>query len=157
MHPEERDATRAMLTDAYQAYATEMPPEVFEGYLSGVLDTAEGWQLVAVADGEVVGGARFYLPGAATVNLPPDWAWVRAVGVRPSARGTGVARAIMAHIEDTARPATAIALHTLDFMGAAIRLYEQLGYERVPEYDFPAGRGHFTAIAYRLTLAARSH
>ncbi|MFL6126852.1 hypothetical protein [Actinophytocola sp.] len=40
----------------------------------------------------------------------------------------------------------------MDFMRAAIRLYEGLGYERVPEYDFVGGRGSFTAIAYRLPL-----
>jgi GNAT superfamily N-acetyltransferase len=152
MHPDERDDVRAMLTDAYRPYAAEMPPEVFEGYLAGVLNTEEGRQLVAVDDGEVLGSARLYLPGDATVPLPPDWAWVRAVAVRTSARGTGVARAIMGHIAADVRPAPAIALHTLDFMRAAIRLYERLGYERAPEYDFPAGKGHFTAITYRLTL-----
>jgi len=156
MRPEERGEVRAMLTEAYQPYAAEMPPHIFEGYLAGVLDTEEGNQLVALANDEVLGSARHYPPGDATVPLPPDWAWVRAVGVRPSARGIGVARAIMAHIAATAYPATAIALHTLDFMRAAVRLYERLGYERAPEYDFPAGRGHFTAIAYRLDLREES-
>jgi GNAT superfamily N-acetyltransferase len=152
MRPAERDGVRAMLTEAYQQYAKVMPPEVFERYLESVLDTGEGHQLVAVDGDRILGGARLYLPGSATVRLPPDWAWVRAVGVAPAARGTGVAREIMAHCAENTGGATTLALHTLDFMRAAIRLYELLGYERAPEYDFPAGRGAFTAIAYRLPL-----
>jgi len=152
MRPAERDDVRAMLAEAYQQYAKVMPPEVFGRYLGGVLETGEGRQLVAVDGDEILGGTRLYLPGSPTVRLPPDWAWVRAVGVAPSARGTGVAREIMAYCAENAGGATALALHTLDFMPAAIRLYERLGYERAPEYDFPAGRGSFTAIAYRLPL-----
>jgi GNAT superfamily N-acetyltransferase len=101
----------------------------------------------------VLGSARLFLPGDAIVRLPPDWAWVRAVGVRPTALGTGVAAAIMDYCaESAAVSATALALHTMDFMPAAVRLYERLGYERVPEWDFEAGTGAFTAVAYRLLL-----
>jgi ribosomal protein S18 acetylase RimI-like enzyme len=152
MRPEERDEVRALLTEAYQPYAGEMPAEVYELYLASVLDTDEGRQLVAVEGDKVLGSARLYLPGDATARLPPDWAWVRAVGVRPSARGTGVAQAIMDHCAANAGAATTLVLHTMDFMPAAVRLYERLGYERAPEYDFLAGRGSFTAIAYRLPL-----
>lgn len=38
-----------------------------------------------------------------------------------------------------------------EVLGAA-RLYERLGYERAPEYDFLSGQGSFTAIAFRLAL-----
>lgn len=152
MRPEERDEVRALLAEAYEPYAAEMPPEVYERYLTGVLDTDDARQLVCVDADKVLGGARLYLPGDATVRLPPDWAWVRAVGVRRSARGTGVARAIMEHCAAHATGASALALHTMDFMPAAVRLYERLGYERVPEFDFEAGGGAFTAIAYRLIL-----
>lgn len=152
MRPEERDEVRELLTEAYQPYATEMPPDVFEDYLASVLDTGDGRQLVATDSDKVLGAARLYLPGDATVRLPPDWAWVRAVGVRPSARGTGVAPAIMDHCAANAGDAAAIVLHTMAFMPAAVRLYERLGYERAPEYDFLAGRGSFMAIAYQLPL-----
>jgi len=152
MRPEERDDVRALLTEAYQPYANAMPPEVYERYLAGVLDTDRGRQVVAVDGDKVLGAARLYPPGLARVPLPPDWAWVRAVGVRPSARGTGVAREIMAHCAENAGAAAALALHTMDFMPAAIRLYERLGYARAPEYDFVPDHGAFTAIAYRLPL-----
>jgi GNAT superfamily N-acetyltransferase len=157
MRPAERDEVRALLAEAYQPYSTEMPPEVYEQYLEGVLDTEEGTQLVALDEGgKLLGAARLYLPGTATVPLPPDWAWVRSVGVRPSARGTGVGRAIMAYCGENVGDATAIALHTMDFMPDAIRLYERLGYTRVPEYDFTGGDGAFHVMAYRLDLPALS-
>jgi ribosomal protein S18 acetylase RimI-like enzyme len=153
MRPEERDEVRALLTEAYQPYAIEMPPEIYEAYLAGVLDTEDGRQLVAVDGDKVLGAARLYLPGDATVDLPKDAAWVRSVGVLPSARGTGVGQAIMDYCVAHATNAAVLVLHTMDFMPAAVRLYERLGYERAPELDFVAGRGAFTAIAYRLPLA----
>jgi GNAT superfamily N-acetyltransferase len=94
--------------------------------------------------------------------MPADWAWVRSVGVRASARGTGVAQALMAQVVAAAGDATAILLHTMDFMPAAIRLYERLGYRRAPEWDFRGGRAWatsesetFLAKAYRLAIGQR--
>lgn len=172
MRPEERDDVRALLTEAYLPYEKEMVPAVFAKYLASVLVTDEGQTLVAVDGAEVVGSARLYLPGTAPITvrqpvewidpMPPDWAWVRSVGVRPAARGTGVASAIMAHIAGAAGDAAAVLLHTMDFMPAAMRLYERLGYERAPEWDFRGGRAGatsesetFLAKAYRLVLEAR--
>jgi GNAT superfamily N-acetyltransferase len=171
MRPEERDEVRALLTEAYQPYEKEIGA-VFERYLAGVLNTDEGQTLVAVDGDEVLGSARLYLPTMSGLTryqpvewagpMPADWAWVRSVGVRPSARGTGVAQAIMAHCAAHADGATAILLHTMTFMPAAIRLYERLGYERVPEWDFQGGRAAaaspdemFLAIAFRLLLPQR--
>jgi ribosomal protein S18 acetylase RimI-like enzyme len=153
MRPDERDEVRALLTDAYEPFTTAMPPDVHVDYLASVLNTDEGRQLVAVDGDEILGAVRLYLPGDATVRLPDDCAWVRALGVRPSARGTGVGEAIMAYCVAHAGGATAMVLHTMDFMPAAVRLYERLGYRRAPELDFVAGRGSFTAVAYRLPLA----
>lgn len=149
MRPDERDEVRALLTDAYEPFTAAMPPDVYVNYLAGVLNTDDGRQLVAMDGDKMLGAIRLYLPGDVTVNLPADCAWVRALGVRPSARGTGVGEAIMAYCAAHAGDAAALVLHTMDFMPAAIRLYERLGYQRVPELDFV---GDFTAIAYRLPL-----
>jgi GNAT superfamily N-acetyltransferase len=168
MRPEERDDVRALLTEAYLPYEKEMVPAVFARYLASVVDVDENQTLVAV-DGEILGSARLYLPGTAPMTLrqpvewidpmPADWAWVRSVAVRPAARGTGVAPAIMAYVVGAVGDAEAVLLHTMDFMPAAIRMYERLGYERAPEWDFQAGRAvarsaseTFHAKAYRLVL-----
>ena len=149
MRPDEKDEVRALLTDAYEPYATAMPPDVYVKYLAGVLNTDDGRQLVAVDGDKILGAIRLYLPGDATVDLPDDCAWVRALGVRPSARGTGVGEVIMDYCATHAGDATALILHTMDFMPAAVRLYERLGYQRAPELDFT---WTFTAVAYRLPL-----
>jgi ribosomal protein S18 acetylase RimI-like enzyme len=67
----------------------------------------------------------------------------------------------MAYCATHAADATAILLHTMAFMPAAIRLYERLDYERTPEWDFRAGRAAattpaetFHARAYRRTLGS---
>jgi GNAT superfamily N-acetyltransferase len=150
--PDERDDVRALLAEAYQQYAARMGPDAYARYLVGLLDVDEGRTLVAVDGAAIVGTARFYPPGHSPFDLPPDCAWVRAVAVRPSARGTGVATAIMAHCATNSGDATAIVLHTIDFMADAVRLYERLGYERAPRWDFTAGSGDWRAVAYRLSL-----
>ena len=159
MREDERDEVRALLTEAYRPYAADMVPPLYDVYLAGVLDTGDGRALVALAGDKVVGSARLYLPGEVPVPMPPDWAWVRAVGVHPSARGSGVARALMAYCAANAGDATALALHSMDFMPAAVRLYERLGYVRVPEWDLRVGeRAGFppedtvVAMAYRLLI-----
>jgi GNAT superfamily N-acetyltransferase len=170
MRPDERDAVRALLTEAYLPYEKEMVPAVFARYMTDVTNTAEDQTLVAV-DGELLGTARLYLPGTAPMTvrqprewtdpMPADWAWVRSVAVRPAARGTGVAPALMTYCAAHATPATAILLHTMEFMPAAIRMYERLGYERAPAWDFRAGRAVATSLdetfhakAYRLVLGS---
>lgn len=158
MRDDERDQVRALLTDAYRPYANDLSPVMYEHYVAGVLNLDDGGDaLVAVAGDKVVGTARLFPAGRTPVPLPPDWAWVRAVGVHPSAHGTGVGRALMTYCDAHAGNAAALALHTMDFMPAAIRLYQRLGYARAPEWDievgeefgFPPGDS-FLAIAYRL-------
>jgi hypothetical protein len=151
MRPGERDGVHAMLA-AHQQYAEVLPPEVFERYLASVLDTDEGHQLVAV-DGEEDPRRLAAVPARLADRPTATGLGVGAGRGRGTRRpGAGVAREIMAHRAENAGGATALALHTVDFMRAAIRLYEWLGHERAPEYGFLAGRGAFTAIAYRLPL-----
>ncbi|MFI7675712.1 GNAT family N-acetyltransferase [Actinophytocola sp. NPDC049390] len=156
MRIDERDAVRSLLTDAYRPYANDLTPAMHEYYLAGVLDLDDGGDaIVAMAGDKVVGTARLFPPDRAPVPLPAGWAWVRAVAVHPSAQGTGAGRALMAYC--ATRTTGALALHTMDFMPSAVRLYERLGYERVPEWDIQVGmesgfpaEEQFLAIAYAL-------
>lgn len=155
MRDDERAEVRALLADAYRPYETVMTPAMYTHYMTAVLNLDDGGEvLVTTAAGRVVGTARLFPPGRTPVPLPPDWAWVRAVGVHPSAHGTGVGRALMTHC---AARVDVLSLHTMDFMPAAIRLYERLGYVRAPEWDIQVGvkagfppEEQFLALAYRL-------
>jgi len=164
--PSESDDIRALLTAAYGQYAAAVPvTALFERYRADLidLDAAAGRAvtLVAEAGGELVGTARFYPAGKVEeVPLPDDWAWVRAVGVRPGRRGGGTARLLMA--DCAARAAAAgsavVSLHTMAFMTDAVRLYERLGYRRELSMDVDVAAhygvgGEMVALGYRLDLS----
>ncbi|MEH7012148.1 hypothetical protein V7087_15270 [Neobacillus niacini] len=47
---------------------------------------------------------------------------------------------------------TSIGLPTGQFMEAAMRLFERLGFERLPQYDFEPADDGIVVKAYRLTF-----
>ena len=85
--------------------------------------------LVGEVNGSVLAVVTFH-PNAAVQGLgwPPGWASGRGLGVHPTARGYGLARALIAETEQLAREAGApvFAFHTGSFMTGAQRLYHQL-------------------------------
>ena len=90
--------------------------------------------LAAWLDGRMVGcGAVKRLPG------PPAYGEIKRVYVDPACRGRGIARALMARLEDSLR-AAGIALARLEtgiHQPEAIGLYRRLGYaERPPFGDY---------------------
>ena len=136
-------AIRDVVIAAYAQYAGVLEPDMFARYLADLLDlethASYGRLLVAEAAEGIRGFAAFY-PDASVQNfgLPPGWAGGRALAVHPDARGSGVARALLATTERLAVAAGApvFAFHTASFMTSALSLYERLGYRRAPEYDF---------------------
>ena len=157
-----------MLLASYGPYASALPPELFVGYLSDLVDldrhAGRGRLLVAESEGRVVGFVAFY-PDIALqgVGWPRGWAGGRALAVDPAAQGLGVAHALVAACLELAVDADApvFAFHTAAFMSRAVALYEGLGFERAPEFDVDLG--HFfgspddpttrPAIAFRRNLA----
>src|SRR5436190_23449945 len=79
---------------------------------------------IARLDGEAV--------GCGGIALDDGCAEVKRMYVRPRARGRGVARTILARLEQEAgsRGAPRIVLETGDAQHAAIRLYERAGFTR---------------------------
>jgi GNAT superfamily N-acetyltransferase len=82
-----------------------------------------------------------------------QWPEVRLLAVAKSARGQGVAHALMQECVRRAREARAdaLTLHTMSAMQAALRLYTRMGFQPAPELDFQPAPG-FTVNGYRLTL-----
>jgi GNAT superfamily N-acetyltransferase len=166
VEPTERAEVRELLRTAYGQYASAVPVvELFQRYLAGVTDgDGADWgddaaaTLVVESAGRIAGTARFY-PAGAVPDLPAGWAWVRAVAVHPRARGAGLARRLMAECRRRAIAggARVLCLHTMTFMPDAVRLYERLGYRRVPELDIDVAKGYgvggeMIALGYRLDL-----
>jgi ribosomal protein S18 acetylase RimI-like enzyme len=93
-------------------------------------------------DGQVLGSVTSCPPGSPWRELSVDGEGeFRMLSVTPSARGRGVAEALVRHCEERARTsgATRMWLSTLDEMTAAQRLYARLGYRHEPTRDwYPA-------------------
>ena len=160
--PADYPAIRKVVIASYRHYADLIALDVFSPYLADLLDLEthayHGRLLVAEADGRIRASGAFY-PDASVqgVGWPPGWAGGRGLAVHPDARGHGVARAMIATIERLAREAGApvFAFHTASFMTDAIALYDRLGYQRVPEFDFDMasrysefGAPPITSLAY---------
>lgn len=126
--------------------------------ISSDADIGSGVELiVAELDGEIVGsGALFPANTDAYEGYVDELEYpeIRVLAVAPEAQGKGVASALIKECIQRAKAKgyPYIGLHTGDFMAGAISLYERLGFERLPQYDFePAGDG-IVVKAFRLSI-----
>ncbi len=140
-----RDVTLA----AYEEYAEVMPPPIWAGYRKLLLATLneEGpvERIVAVLDNVIVGSVLLYPANESSYPGMKDsigWPEVRSLAVAPAMRGQGIGTALMEECERRARHAgaTVLGLHTTDMMQTAMRMYERMGFVRVPELDFRPAR-----------------
>ena len=157
---DELTAVYELTRRAYAEYAKIMDAASWTA-LSDAIDAGlssdqEMERIVAVDGDTIVGSALLFPPsddaykGLGIRVTAPE---VRLVAVDPSARGRGIARALMAECLRRARAsgATEIGLHTSKSMQAAVRMYETMGFKRAPENDFqPAGAEK--VVGYKLAL-----
>ena len=113
------------------------------GYVNFLRDVAtparEAVLLVAVDDDEVIGSVTYAIGGTPLAQrATAQEAELRMLGVSPSARGRGVAEALVAECIDRARRdgVRRIVLSTQPEMLAARRLYLRLGFVRQPDLDW---------------------
>ncbi|WP_029432731.1 GNAT family N-acetyltransferase [Blastococcus sp. URHD0036] len=95
--------------------------------------------LVARLGGRVVGSVALVLDGDfGEITAGPAEAAFRMLVVDPAARGAGVGEALVRTCLDRARAAgkATMVLSTDPRMTAAHRLYERLGFRRLPERDW---------------------
>lgn len=157
--PGDGDAIAAVTLSAYQQYAASLPAH-WEAYRQNIVATlasvGSATQIVAEWRGAIAGTVLLFPTGVAVgAGGPAELGSreVRLLAVAPASRGRGIAAALMRECIERARQsgATAVTLHTTDFMAAAMRLYERLGFARAPELDLePAPR--IVAKGYRLVL-----
>ncbi len=156
----ERDAVRDVTLAAYEEYAAVLPEPVWTRYRSHLLATldAEGPadRIAAEQEGVIVGSVLLFPPTAGAYGdaaAGGDSPEVRLLAVLPAVRGRGVGSALMRECVRRARAAgaTALGLHTMDMMQAAMRMYERMGFVPVPELDFSPAQGMLVK-GYRLDL-----
>lgn len=109
---------------------------------------------VDVETGDLLGGVT-YVPGPGPFHEGDfgEAASIRMLAVAPGARRRGVGRALTAACITRAQAdgRTAVALYTRPFMTDAHRMYESMGFRRVPELDWEFDPGE-RLLAYRLDL-----
>lgn len=95
----------------------------------------DGLFLIARRDGVPVACGGFLVLDDSTCEL-------RRIYAKPEARGSGVARALVAALELAAaeRGASLIRLETGNRQARAIAFYESLGYTRIPPYGEHVGK-----------------
>jgi ribosomal protein S18 acetylase RimI-like enzyme len=161
LQPSEFQEAGQVTAAAYHEFSVGSDdPEGWRAYLSRIADVAgrAGKTLVlgALQDGRVLGTATLEMDqtlGDDDVDLPPDTASLRMLGVAPDARGTGVGRALVEACIERAREGgkSVLVLRTTDRMASARRLYEALGFRRDAGRDHRLDDGEVLA-GYRLDL-----
>ncbi|HET7499594.1 MAG TPA: GNAT family N-acetyltransferase [Kofleriaceae bacterium] len=118
------DEVRSLIAELEEALAADYRPEQRHGLALDALFQPHIRFFVAHREGVAV--------GCAGVALCDDFAEVKRMYVRPAARGSGIADALLARIETTTRDAglTRLCLETGDRQLAAMRVYHRAGFVR---------------------------
>lgn len=129
-------------------------------YVRTLRDTAgratEAMLLVAECDGEVIGTVTICPPGSPFAEIGrPGEVEFRFLAVEPEHQRTGVASALVEAVEQHARDlgAEALAICVRDTNLNAARMYEAMGFVRVPERDWSPRPG-VDLLALRRPLAS---
>lgn len=151
-------AAGRLVRRAYET-AYRLEPEYLEeiGDAVGRSRSAQVWVAVDAGSGELLGSITTPFPGE---RLQNDTAIgemdLRLLGVAPAARGRGVGERLMQHCLELARErgAQRVVLHTASQMAPAQRLYERMGFARIPEreYEFTAAGERRLLMAYGIAV-----
>ena len=118
----------------------QLAPEAYLSQLADVAGRAERAELLVARDGEaVVGSVALVLAGEfGEITSSDDEAAFRMLVVDPATRGRGIGELLVRACLDRARAAgkRRMVLSTDPRMTAAHRLYERLGFARLPERDW---------------------
>ncbi|MFB3162201.1 GNAT family N-acetyltransferase [Neobacillus sp. 179-J 1A1 HS] len=152
---------REQRVNAYVEHSAKIPEGHWLALKQAILsegDTLPGVErIVADIDGEIAGSVVLFPAkiDAYDGNVEVlDYPEIRMLAVSPEMRGKGVASALVSECiqRAKARGYQSIGLHTGEFMETAMNLYERLGFERLPQYDFEPANDGIIVKAYRLSL-----
>jgi GNAT superfamily N-acetyltransferase len=144
----DRAAIQEVSIAAYVQYAEIVPQDIWEAYKEDILKTTANVggpaeQIVAEVDGAIVGSVLIFPEGSVMGEEDNEvfrrkWPEIRLLAVAPAARGKGIGKALTQECIRRVRESgvSTVTLHTLDMMPVAMRMYEKLGFVRMPELDF---------------------
>lgn len=152
---EELSAVGALTLDAYRGDGLLAATDDYAGQLvDAARRAAEAELWVAVDGAQVLGSVSYCRPGTPFAELARDnEGEFRMLGVAPAARRRGVAEALVRRCLDRSRELghDAVVLCSMRQMTSAHRLYERLGFHRLPERDWSPVPG-VDLLAYHLPL-----
>ena len=121
--PKATDDVRALIDELDRILSAEYPPEQRHGLALDAIFTPDTRFFLACLNGAAA--------GCAGVAFFADCAEVKRMYVRETARGRGVAQALLARIEEEARDRgfVLLKLETGVRQTAALRLYERAGFQ----------------------------
>ncbi|QRP44547.1 GNAT family N-acetyltransferase [Amycolatopsis sp. FDAARGOS 1241] len=153
--PEEFAVVGDLTVEAYRADGLLAEDVGYEKELRDVAHRAEHAELlVAVADGSLAGTVAIVHPGTHYAEISRDGELeFRMLAVSSAARGRGIGEALTRAVLTRGRALglRRVVLSSLDRMRTAHRLYERIGFRRLPARDwrpFPT----VTLIAYEYDL-----
>lgn len=126
--PAANDDVRLLIGELEAVLSAEYPPQQRHGLALDAIFQPHIRFFLARRQGVAV--------GCGGVALFPDYAEVKRMYVRPSARGQGVAEAILARLEQEVRDVelSVLRLETGDRQFAAMRLYIRSGFRECPAF-----------------------
>ena len=146
---------------AYEIHAKSIPEghwrALRQAISSDVDDNPLIERIVAELDGKIVGSVVLFPANidAYEGNVEKlDYPEIRMLAVAPEAQGNGIATGLISECiaRAKAKGCHAVGLHTGEFMTGALRLYERLGFEHIPQYDFEPANDGIIVKAYRLSI-----
>jgi GNAT superfamily N-acetyltransferase len=140
VRPDEHAGVAELTVTVYAEVLGRLLSAAYVGELSDVARRAqEAVVLVAVDPRDQLLGSVTYVPGPGHYAEfdGADEAGIRMLVVAPGAQRRGVGTALVGACVERARDAgrARLALHTVEEMAGAKRLYEKLGFGRAPERD----------------------
>nr|WP_090746278.1 GNAT family N-acetyltransferase [Mesobacillus persicus] len=158
---EELPFIREQRVKAYEDHIAKIPQGHWQELKKAILseaDVEEGVDLlVAELAGEIIASVALFpakidaYDGKVEELEYPE---IRMLAVSPEARGKGAAKRLINECMERAiaKGYQSIGLHTGEFMNEARNLYENLGFERVPESDFIPAEDGIKVLGFRLSL-----
>jgi len=152
---------REQRIQAYEIHAKSIPEGHWRALKKAISSDADSSpdieKIVADLNGTIVGSVVLYPAkiDAYEGNMEKlDYPEIRMLAVAPDAQGKGIATRLISEciVRAKAKGCQAVGLHTGEFMTGAMRLYERLGFERIPQYDFVPANDGIIVKAYRLSI-----
>lgn len=158
----EHESIKNLRLQAYQEHTEKIPKghwKILKNSITSDADLQPGVdRIVAEIDGQIVGTVALFPPKIVAykglIDEESEYPEIRMLAVHPSARGKGIATLLLKECINRCKQQNyqAIGLHTSDFMNDAVKLYEEQGFERLPQYDFEPADDGIIVKAFRIYI-----